>query len=106
MFYTSQTYDDGRVARQYTFSGIVDNKGRTVGAIVVVWPADENGYDWNACATRGGKEFGSSWARRRPTLKTEAELEKAISAYIKQAAKAAWKKFPPTLERVEPGAED
>ena len=106
MFCTSETYNDGRIARHYTFSGIVDNKGRTVGAIVVLWPADENGYDWYACATRGGERFGSSWARRRPTLQTSEEREAAIFAYVKQASTAAWKKFPPTLERVEAGAED
>jgi hypothetical protein len=109
MFCTSQTRDDGSVVRHYTFSGIVDNKGRTVGSVVVVKPATAGGFPWRGVATRGGEAFGGSWAGTthiRPAPKTAEEREAVIFAYVKQAATAAWKKFPPTLERVEPGAED
>ena len=108
MFCTSETYSDGRIARLYTFSGIVDNKGRAVGVIVILKPATAGSFPWNGVASRGGEAFGGTWAGTsyiRPAPKTAEEREEAIFAYVKQASKAAWKKFPPTLERVEPGAE-
>jgi len=109
MFCTSQTRDDGSVVRRYTFSGTVDNKGRTVGVIVIVKPATAGAFPWRGAATRDGKTFGGARAGSthvRPAPKTAEEREAAIFTYVKQAAAAAWEKFPPTLERVAPGAED
>ena len=100
---STQTRPDGSIIKTYEDLCVRDNKGRTVGVLINLQPETAQGFSWNGGALRDGKDYGSSTAGTSntcPPCRTAEERDAAIAKYLKRVEAAAWKKFPPTLERV------
>lgn len=99
----TETLPNGTIVKQYGDLIIVDAKGRAVGVAIYLMAETAQGFAWRGIATRDGIVYGSAGAGTSgtcPPCKTAADRDAAVAKYLARCEAAAWKKFPPKLERV------